>query len=69
MKCESSGVAPLKKAGITYSEPTDQVEILNEQFVSVFPKEDITSMPTVGIPQHLGKWSEETASWSESITS
>ena len=51
MKCESSGVSPLKKGGITYtySEPTDLVEILNEQFVSVFTKEDITSMPTMGI--------------------
>ena len=47
MKCDSSGVAPLKKDGINHSEPTDQVEILNEQFVSVneqfvsaFTKED-----------------------------
>ena len=36
MKCDSSGVVPLKKDGINYSEPTEQVEILNEQFVSTF---------------------------------
>ena len=48
MKCNSSGVAPLKKDGINYSEPTDQVEILNEQFVSAFTKEDCTSIPTMG---------------------
>ena len=47
MKCDSSGVAPLKKDGINYSEPTDQVEILNEQFVSSFTKEDCTSIPTM----------------------
>ena len=48
MKCDSSGVAPLKKGGINYSEPTDQVEILNEQFVSAFTKEDCTSITTMG---------------------
>lgn len=29
MKGDSSGVAPLEKDGINYSEPTDQIEILN----------------------------------------
>ena len=48
MKCDSSGVAPVKKDGINYSELTDQVEILNEQFVSAFTKEDCTSIPTMG---------------------
>ena len=48
IKCESSCVAPLKKDGISYSEPMDQVEIMNEQFVSAFSKEDKTSMPTMG---------------------
>ena len=32
MKCNSSDLAPLKKDGISYSEPTDQVKILNKQF-------------------------------------
>ena len=38
----------MKKDGINYSEPTDQVEILNEQIVSAFTKEDCTSIPTMG---------------------
>ena len=46
MKCDSSGIAPLKKDGINYSEPTDQAEILDEQFVNSFTKEDCTSIPT-----------------------
>ena len=37
-----------KKDGINNSEPTHQVEILNEQFVNAFNKEDDTSMPTMG---------------------
>ena len=44
MKCDSSGVAPLKKDGISYSEPTDKVEIINEYplspFVIAFTEED-----------------------------
>ena len=48
IECDSSCVAPLKKDGISYSEPMDQVEILNEQSVSAFSKEDKTSMPTMG---------------------
>ena len=42
MQCDSTGVAPPKKNGINYSEPTDQVEILNEQFISTVTKEDCT---------------------------
>ena len=48
MKYDSSGVAPLKKDDINYSELTDQVAILNEQFVSAFTKEDNTLMPSMG---------------------
>ena len=48
MKCNSSGKATLKKDDINYSDPTDQGEILNEQFVSAFTKEDITSLLTKG---------------------
>ena len=48
LKCDSSGLAPQKKDDINYLEPTDQVEILNEQFVSAFTKEDCTSIPTMG---------------------
>ena len=38
----------LKKDGISYSEPTDQDEILNEQFISAFTKKDNFSVPTMG---------------------
>ena len=48
IKCDSSGVAPLKKDGISYSEPTDRVEILNEHFISAITKEDNTSMSAMG---------------------
>ena len=37
-------IAPLKKDGINSLEPTDQVAILNEQFVSAVTKEDCTSV-------------------------
>ena len=40
MKCDSSGVAPLKKDGINYSDPTDQDDTLNVPFLSAFTKED-----------------------------
>ena len=48
MKCDSSGVDALKNDGISYSEPTDQFEILNEQFVQALNKEENTSMPNMG---------------------
>ena len=67
IKCDSSGVAPMKKYDINYSEPTDQVEILNAQFVSAFTKEDCISIVKqhskfCAISQHPGKWSEEATS-------
>ncbi|KAH3800403.1 hypothetical protein DPMN_154036 [Dreissena polymorpha] len=36
MKSDSSGVAPLKKDGSTYSDASAKAEILNDQFSSVF---------------------------------
>ena len=32
MKCDTSGVAPLKKHGINYLEPSGRIKILKEQF-------------------------------------
>ena len=78
MKSDSSGVAPLKKDGINYWEPTDQIMILNEQFVSTFTKEDYTSIPgyhgkqhsnVCATSHHPGKWGEEAASWPETAQS
>ncbi|KAH3700067.1 hypothetical protein DPMN_075035 [Dreissena polymorpha] len=40
MKSDSSGVAPLKKDGSTHSDASAKAEILNNQFSSVFTKED-----------------------------
>ena len=46
-KLESSGVAPLKnKDGFIHSESSSKVEILNEQFVSAYTREDSSKIPT-----------------------
>jgi hypothetical protein len=44
-KYDGSGVAPLKKDGKTY---TDASELLNEQFSSVFTKENTSTIPNLG---------------------
>ena len=44
-KYDGSGVSPLKKDGVTYSDLAAQVEMLNSQFSNVFTKEDCSSMP------------------------
>ena len=48
MKCDGSGVSLLKNDGLNYTDPADQVEILNQQFVSSFTREDCTSFPQIG---------------------
>ena len=46
---EASGVFPLKnKDGFLKSDSTSKANILNEQFVSVFTKEDTSSLPDKG---------------------
>ena len=48
-KQESSGVAPLKnKDGFIHSDSSSKVEILNEQFVSAYTREDSSKIPTKG---------------------
>ena len=47
-KCDGSGVSPLKKDGVTYSDPADQAEMLNSQFAEAFTKEDSNFMPQMG---------------------
>ena len=65
MKCDGSGVSSLKKDGLNYSDcPVDQLEILNQQFVSSFTREDHNSLPQMcpGLSEthsHSVKWSEE----------
>ncbi len=41
-------MSPLKRDGITHSNPKSQSAILNDQFVSVFTKEDMSSIPSKG---------------------
>ena len=44
-KNDSSGVAPLTKDGVTYSEGKDKADRLNDQFCSVFTEEDLDNLP------------------------
>jgi hypothetical protein len=44
-KKENFGVAPLKKDGITFSGSKQKADILNDQFTSVFTKEDDSNPP------------------------
>jgi hypothetical protein len=49
-KQESTGVAPLKnKEGFIHSDTTSKAEILNEQFQSVYTKENTSTMPDKGL--------------------
>ena len=47
-KSDSSGVSPLKREGVTYSDTSAKAEILNDQFSSVFTKEDFAHTPDMG---------------------
>ena len=40
--CDSTGVAPLSKGGNNHSGSLEKVNILNDQFTSVFTEEDTT---------------------------
>jgi hypothetical protein len=48
-KQDSQGVTPLRKDdGFLYSDTETKAEILNDQFHSVYTREDMTSMPEKG---------------------
>ena len=48
-KQDSQGVTPLRKDdGFLYSDTETKAEILNDQFYSVYTREDMTSMPEKG---------------------
>ena len=52
-KQEFSGVAPLKnKDGFIHSDSSSKVEILNEQFVSAYTREDSSKIPIKGPSSH-----------------
>lgn len=47
-KCDSVGVAALKKEDLLHSNPSAKADILNEQFCSVFTEEDLDNLPDLG---------------------
>ena len=47
-KCDSSGMAPLKKDGISHSDASTKSEILNGQFSLAFTIEDTSFFPDLG---------------------
>ena len=47
-RCDSSGIAPLRRDGITHIDPKIKAEILNQQFTSLFTNEDTSNMPDLG---------------------
>ena len=47
-RCDATGVAPLRKEGLTYSDAAAKANILNEQFCSVFTTEDMQNLPDLG---------------------
>ena len=50
---ESTGVAPLKnKDGFIHSDSSSKVEILNDQFVSAYTREDKSNIPKKGTSDH-----------------
>jgi hypothetical protein len=51
-RCDSSGVAPQKKNGVIFSDAATKATLLEEQFRSVFTKEDTTNMPNLGPSPH-----------------
>ena len=44
-KKDNFGVSPLRKDGLTYNSSKQKADILNEQFISVFTKEDPSNAP------------------------
>jgi hypothetical protein len=55
-RADSSGVAPLKRNGVLFSDSNTKANILNDQFTSVFFKETTDDIPFKGdspYPQYL----------------
>ena len=47
-KKDSTGVAPLKKDGLTFSDSLNKANIMGDQFCSVFTQEDTSELPDLG---------------------
>ena len=51
-KCDASGVAPLTSNGVNHSDSVKKANILNDQFTSVFTKEDLSTGPELNSTDH-----------------
>ena len=51
-KCDNSGVAPPKRDGVAHSDSQVKANILNDQFSSVFTKEETSTIPSLGHSTH-----------------
>ena len=51
-KCDASGVAPLTSNGVNHSDSVKKANILNDQFTSVFTKEDLSTVPELNSTDH-----------------
>ena len=45
LRKDNNGISPLKAEGKIYSEPKAKADILNEQYQSVFTREDTANVP------------------------
>ena len=51
-KCDNSGVAPLRRDGVARSDSQVNANILDDQFSSIFTKEDTSPIPSLGHSTH-----------------
>ena len=51
-RCDSTGISPLMNDGILQCNSHIKAEVLNDQFVSVFTNEDLSSLPDLGVSPH-----------------
>ncbi len=51
-RCDNSGVSPLKDKGFLHSDPKAKANILNNQFTSVFSKDNGAPIPDLGDSQY-----------------
>ena len=52
MRCDRTGIAPLKDGNFLHSDPKSKANILNRQFASVFTNDSATSLPDLGPSPH-----------------
>ena len=52
LRCDQTGIAPLKDANFLHSDPKSKANILNRQFASVFTDDSATFLPDLGPSPH-----------------